>query len=117
MTDGALDGHGAADGRVLLFAPSVPGAAEDGGPALALKPLEDGRLAMPLYTSLESLVAGCGEVQPWVALEESTVEQVFLDSGADVAMVDAALGEDARWGEETEPLGLTEYREKGDLDG
>ncbi|WP_215548293.1 SAV_915 family protein [Amycolatopsis sp. CA-230715] len=95
----------------VFFLPSVPGRGDDGRPALALKPLDDGRLALPLYTALDRLVAGCGDRQPWVAVLESKVEQVFRDSGADVAIVDAELSDDARWGDDTEPVGLGDYRE------
>lgn len=95
----------------VLLLPSVPGGGEDGRPALALKPLDDGRLALPLYTSLDRLVAGCGDRQPWVAVIDSEVEQLFQNSGADVAIVDAELSEDVRWGDDTEPVGLGDYRE------
>lgn len=82
----------------LLFVPTAArrGAAQD--VELALKPLVDGRLAMLLFTSLDSLVAGCGPAQPWVALPEAAVEDAFRLSPAEVVMVDVALAADQRWG-------------------
>jgi hypothetical protein len=98
-----------AEGALLFVACTlpVPGTEEV---ALALKPLEDGRLAMLVFTSLDSLVAGCGDEQPWVALTEARIEDAFQRSAADVVAIDAGLTTEQRWGTGNEPLDLAAYR-------
>lgn len=58
---------------------------------LELRALTDGTTAMLAYTSLESLVTGCGEGQPWIAVEGHSVEDLQQRSAADVVLWDAAV--------------------------
>ncbi len=94
----------------VLFVPCTDRHAGEHGVQLALKPLEDGRLAMLVFTSLDLLVAGCGEQQPWVALSETQVEEAFYASSADVVAVDAGLTPEQRWGAGGEPQDLETFR-------
>lgn len=95
----------------------VPCAAPEPGSSevqLALKPLEDGRLGMLVFTSLDLLVRGCGEEQPWVALSEGRLEDAFHESGADVAVIDSALTPEQRWGSGNAPVNLSDFRQGQD---
>ncbi len=58
---------------------------------LELRHLTDGTTAMLAYTSLDSLVAGCGNGQPWVAVEGNAVDDLHQRAGADVVLWDAAV--------------------------
>lgn len=69
---------------------------------LELRPLEDGRLAMLAYSSLDHLIAGCGEVQPWVAIPRHHVSEYENQSGSDVVVWDTELPEELRHNNEEE---------------
>lgn len=56
----------------------------------------DKRLVMLAYSSLEELVRGCGEAQPWVAVPVDRVSQVQQDTGAEIVLWDLELPNEAR---------------------
>lgn len=58
---------------------------------LELRRLVDGNVALLAYTSLELLVEGCGNRQPWVAVRSDALEDLRCRSGADVVLWDAAI--------------------------
>ena len=51
----------------------------------------DGLLLLPAYSSLDSLVACCGQDQPWVCLPVAGLGEVVAGVGADLVVLDAAL--------------------------
>ncbi|MHA6797918.1 SAV_915 family protein [Bounagaea algeriensis] len=61
-----------------------------------LRRLEDGRTAVVAYTSLDSLVQNCGDLQPWASLPSDKVQEIQERSGADVVLWDVALPADQR---------------------
>lgn len=61
-----------------------------------LRRLEDGRLVVLAYTSLESLVEGCGERQPWLSVRSDYLQQIVADSGATEVLWNAVLPDDQR---------------------
>lgn len=61
-----------------------------------LRRLEDGRTAVVAYTSLESLVSNCGDLQPWASLASDKVGEIQEQSGAEVVLWDVALPDDER---------------------
>lgn len=63
---------------------------------LQLRHMEDGRLAILAYTSLELLVAGCGSAQPWVAVPVGELETLKPMAGFDVIALDVDLPPDWR---------------------
>ncbi|RZS41129.1 hypothetical protein EV193_103448 [Herbihabitans rhizosphaerae] len=63
---------------------------------LELRPLDDGRVAMLIFTSLDQLVHGCGENQPWVAVQANTLPTMQVYTEADLVMVDAELPHELR---------------------
>lgn len=104
VIDGPLDGDDGDDSRfeqrqeppdetaVVVYAPSeqVDGALKP-DTRVQLRYLEDGQLALPLFSSLDELVADCGEGQPWVAIAAERVEEFRQIVGADVAVLDPSI--------------------------
>ena len=66
---------------------------------LELRVLSDGTTAMLAYTSLEALVAGCGDGQPWIAVGGQDVEDLQQRSEADTVLWDAAVPLEQRRGQ------------------
>ena len=66
---------------------------------LELRALSDGTTAMLAYTSLEALVTGCGQGQPWIAVEGHAVENLQQRSEADTVLWDAAVPLEQRRGQ------------------
>lgn len=115
MAGGHPDEVSGDTGPRMVFLPALPRSGEQLSRVQAvLKPLEDERLALPVYTSLDLLVESCGEQQPWVAVPEEHLEQVFHESSADVAMVNAALSEEMQWGDATIVHSLDEHYQARD---
>ncbi len=63
---------------------------------LELRHTEDGRLAVLAFSSLERLVEGCGEAQPWIAFPHEHLDELVRVSGADVVLWDVALAPEQR---------------------
>lgn len=61
---------------------------------LQLRYLEDGLLALPVFSSLDQLIADCGEGQPWVAIPAERVEEFRHIVGADLTVLDPAISAD-----------------------
>ncbi|WP_019855389.1 SAV_915 family protein [Actinopolyspora mortivallis] len=78
------------------YLPSKRVLKEDTEVTFDLRGLADGRLAVLAYSSLDSLVACCGELQPWASLPKDRVEEVRRRSGADLVIWDAQLPEEQR---------------------
>ncbi|MFD4179707.1 SAV_915 family protein [Rhodococcus sp. NPDC058514] len=88
-------------GADVLFVPTRPHDAS-GRVQLELRTLPDGRVALPVYTSIPSLVRCCGPHQHWGALGGSGFDQVKAATGFDVALVDARIP-DAHRRQQPEP--------------
>ncbi|MEV6232886.1 SAV_915 family protein [Saccharopolyspora shandongensis] len=69
---------------------------DDKDVTLELRDTADGHRALLAFTSLKQLVAGCGDGQPWVAVQGGQVEEIKSRSGADVVLWDAALPPEER---------------------
>ncbi|MGH3907700.1 MAG: SAV_915 family protein [Pseudonocardiaceae bacterium] len=65
--------------------------ARDGEAQLELRRLVDGRLVAVTYTTLERLVQGCGERQPWVLLPTPVLERYRDELGIEAVVLDAEL--------------------------
>lgn len=79
------------DGDDLIYVPCRRVHEGDQDAYLELRPLEDGRVAMLAYSSLDHLVAGCGAAQPWLAVPPRYVSECESRSGADVVVWDTEL--------------------------
>ncbi|QGK69062.1 hypothetical protein GIY23_05485 [Allosaccharopolyspora coralli] len=76
-----------------------PGASEI---ELELRPTEAGGLALLAYSSLELLVGGCGEQQPWISTPRERISDLQRQSGADTILWDIELPHEMRHGSEEE---------------
>lgn len=83
----------------LAYVPSRRATAGDEDVTLELRTTEDGELAMLVFSSLDLLVAGCGEAQPWVAIPWERVEIVMHLSGAEAVLWDVVLSDEQRYEE------------------
>lgn len=63
---------------------------------LVLRELEDDTTAMLAFTSLELLVRGCGETQPWLGIRPEAVEAFKELAGADKVVWDAVIATGVR---------------------
>jgi hypothetical protein len=82
---------GAAAWTQVVYVPSRRFHQGDGIAEFVLSRFEDGRSVLPMYSSLELLVAGCGEDQPWVAVQVRApegIEELAELAGADVVLWD-----------------------------
>ncbi|WP_169336092.1 SAV_915 family protein [Actinopolyspora halophila] len=56
-----------------------------------LRRTDHDELALPVFTSLERLVACCGGNQAWVSVESSSIDDIVARSGADAVAVDQMM--------------------------
>lgn len=89
-------GGGTSEQQSVVYVPSQRLRRGDTEATLELRNTEDGRVAMLAFSSLERLVAGCGEAQPWVAVPADRVENLQELSGADVTLWDVAVPAEVR---------------------
>lgn len=75
----------------MVYVPSQRVVEGDAEAQLELRYLVDGRLAAPVYSTLERLVEGCGEDQPWVLLPVRILEQCREELGIEAVVLDATL--------------------------
>lgn len=95
--------------RRLVIAPARPGAGERGGElAFELRQLADGRVALPVFSTVAELVRMLGRYQPWVCVPLGTAEEAISRAGA-VGLVVLDPGVDSRaW--RWSPAGLERLR-------
>lgn len=68
-----------------------------------MRHLQDGRLALLTYSSLDELVECCGDLQPWVQLPADRVEEIRGVAGAEVVVMNQALDPAQRYDAEAAP--------------
>jgi hypothetical protein len=80
----------------MVFVPTEPMSQGSTQARLQMRRMQDGRLAVLAYTSLDLLVAGCGPHQGWMAApaEQLTVLQPL--AGFDVIALNVELPDDSR---------------------
>ena len=83
-------------GTEVVFLPANEPSSGDSRAQLQLRRMEDGRLALLAYTSLELLVAGCGPRQAWIAAPVDDLETLMPLAGFEVIALDVDLPEDWR---------------------
>jgi hypothetical protein len=70
---------------------------------LEMRETDDGQLAVMVYSSLDTLVAGAGPAQPWIAVPRERVEELVRHSGADGVLLDTVIPPGLRRGDEKGP--------------
>lgn len=63
-----------------------------------LRRLVDGRLALPVYTSVGDLVEACGPDQPWVAVPVESLERLREQAVVDTIAVNMSIPPEVRHG-------------------
>lgn len=66
---------------------------------LEMRETDDGQLAVMVYSSLETLVAGAGPQQPWIAVSRERVDELVRLSGADGVLLDTVIPPGLRHGD------------------
>ncbi|MFC5061944.1 SAV_915 family protein [Actinomycetospora atypica] len=59
----------------------------------------DGQLALPVYDTVEDLVACCGRAQPWMAVRTDRVAELADATGADLVVPGLELPPELRHGD------------------
>lgn len=93
MTTEAIESAAGVD---VVFVPAERPSDGDSQVRLQLRSMEDGRMAVLAYTSLELLVAGCGPQQAWVAAPTEELENLKSLAGFDVIALNVDLPDDWR---------------------
>jgi SseB protein N-terminal domain len=85
--------------RRLVIAPARPGADERGEElAFELRQLADGRVALPVFSTVAELVRVLGRYQPWVCVPLGTVEEAISRAGVSLMVLDPGVDSRAwRW--------------------
>jgi len=83
-------------GMEWVYVPSQPVSGGSGRAELELRRRQDGQLALLAYTSLELLVAGCGEQQPWIAVPVAELEQAQCSAKFDLIALNVLLPPEMR---------------------
>lgn len=65
-------------------------------PVLDVRELTDGRVALPVYSSLERLISCCGHSQPWVPFRSAQLPELARGGGFEVVVLDAAVPPELR---------------------
>ncbi|MBQ6643973.1 MAG: hypothetical protein IJH84_23470 [Saccharopolyspora sp.] len=79
-----------------LFIPCARAAPHDQQVQLELRHTTENALALVTYTSLERLVEGCGDQQPWISVPSAEVQQLAEQVAAQVILQDVPLPDDQR---------------------
>ena len=80
----------------VVYVPSRPVQAGQYTVELELQPDRRGRPVLLAYTTPELLRAGCGEHQPWVAIQVDDLPEVIEESGAHGVLFNPVLAEESR---------------------
>lgn len=56
-----------------------------------LRYLEKGSLTLPIFTSIDQLIATCGSNQAWIAIPMEKIDEFRSLVGADIALIDPEL--------------------------
>jgi SseB protein N-terminal domain len=85
--------------RRLVIAPARPGAdGRNGELAFELRQLADGRVALPVFSTVAELVRVLGRYQPWVCVPLGTVEEAISRAGVSLMVLDPGVDSRAwRW--------------------
>lgn len=83
----------------VVYVASQPLTAQDAEATLEMRETDDGQLAVMVYSSLETLVAGAGKHQPWIAVPRERVDELVRLSGADGVLLDTVIPAGLRHGD------------------
>lgn len=75
----------------VLYVPRDGVDRSDGTVSLDYRTTKDGRTALLAYTALDRLVACCGEAQPWIVIETSTLDDIGKQQPYDLILLDMEI--------------------------
>ncbi|MQA11813.1 MAG: hypothetical protein GEU98_25350 [Pseudonocardiaceae bacterium] len=78
------------------YVPSERVLAGDTEHTVELRRIANGQVALLAFSSLETLVEGCGENQSWVLYSAADLDELQQECGADVLLWDVTLPADQR---------------------
>ncbi|GAB3271948.1 hypothetical protein GCM10027456_60050 [Kineosporia babensis] len=79
----------------IIYVPCGP-ARNDNELEVDLRLMSDGRLALPVYSAMDRLVAKCGPGQPWRVFFSTDLERIRLATGFDMIVLDVDIPEELR---------------------
>lgn len=79
--------------HVPVFVPAASEPDEDGHAEIQLRRTDAGELALPVFTSVQTLVTCCGEDQAWVAFYAESLPDLLSATGADAIAQDVDLAQ------------------------
>lgn len=88
------------DDWTSVYVPSLPFKHGEDQAKLELQPMQGDRLALMAYSSEQSLIAGCGQEQPWVSIPAGLISVARQQSGAHTICLDTPLPLRLRHGSE-----------------
>lgn len=77
--------------NIPVFVPAASEPDEDGHAEIQLRRTDAGELALPVFTSVQTLVACCGEDQAWVSFYAESLPDLLSATGADGIAEDVEL--------------------------
>ncbi len=80
----------------VVYVPCAPVRPESGEIDVDLRMTRDGRLALLVYSALDRLVTHCGPAQPWTLMRASDLEQVRLETGFELVLLDLDIPAELR---------------------
>lgn len=75
----------------VVYIASQPLKQGDTDATLEMRETNDGQLAVMVYSSLETLAAGAGKEQPWIAVPRDEVPKIVDESGANGVLFDTVI--------------------------
>jgi hypothetical protein len=90
-SDGVLTDEVIDTDRGFAFVPTRQILGQDEQIRPELRRTADGRLALPAYTSLDRLLACCGDHQSWVLVPTDWFERIREECGVEVIALNVAL--------------------------
>lgn len=86
-----MEPQGGADGSGLVLVPIQAADPQADRTVVELRRMPDGQLALPIFSDLDALVAGCGPAQPWMLLPTERLADLRAELGFDGVIVDVEL--------------------------
>lgn len=79
-----------------VYVPTEPSHDHESELTINLRRTENGQLALLVYSTLEHLVASCGENQAWVQIPTDELDSLHDELPYDIVLLDVALPDEMR---------------------
>lgn len=85
------EGEFTGEDEPVLFVAAHQNDLDDQEAILQMRETTDGQLAIMVYSSLDTLVAGAGKQQPWIAVPPDDIADLVNNSDADGVLLDTVI--------------------------